>query len=114
MAVFNFIIGIIFVIFGLVGITLAIGFLSAFLGLYKAYWLHLLWLWFCVPIGLPNLSILSIYGILIIYNLMTVGFRTDKDKNNIKTKEYWIDLIMWILALPLVTLIAYLVKLWLS
>lgn len=39
-------------------------------GIYKAYVMSLLWVWFIVPLGAPSLNMWHMYGLIVMYGSM--------------------------------------------
>ena len=89
-------------LFLILGTVCLVVLMSFVLGLYRAYWLHFLWTWFAVPVGLPGLSIIQLLGLMFILNFLQYKHTDEKMKPN--------TLFSVLLGYPMIVLFAYLFK----
>jgi len=55
------------------------------IGLYRGWVLTILWMWFIVPLGVPEIGIAHAWGISMIIGMLTATHIYKEDKNPVKS-----------------------------
>ena len=79
--------------------VLAILVLALLILIWRGFVLSYLWLWFMVPLGLPEVSLGESVGLILIARVLTFALSPNDDKE----KEWYEKLLIWFLA-PLIAL----------
>lgn len=95
---------------GLISMGVVIALFSV-VALCYAWAISYLWLWFMVPpFGLPTLSVLQIWGIMLVLSLFRPKINLE---DNNKTEKDWANAIIALLLSPLLSLgLGYAIKFW--
>ena len=92
--------------------------IGVFAGVYQAYWVKYLWDWFLVPIGVPKVTVMTLFGIMVIANLIfsknsKIAYGIIKNQKDLNVINEVIEpVITFLLIYPMVVGMMAIVRWW--